>query len=146
MLYFYCLTILNSINFSFYVFSMFLIFFFFINFIIFVLYFFFNFFIFFFIFLLLLTSHTLMQSFVLDSFCFHTHPSLSNAVKQASIAEPFESSMTIGGVGESITATTLATLSSNVPQATNNRWRLRVCHLMKPTAHTEREQPNCKLK
>ena len=31
-----------------------------------------------------------------------THPSLSNAVKQASIAEPFGSSMTIGGVGESI--------------------------------------------
>jgi len=30
-------------------------------------------------------------------------------VKQASIAEPFESSMTIGGVGESITATMLPT-------------------------------------
>lgn len=32
----------------------------------------------------------------------NTHPSLSNAVKQASIAEPFGSSITIGGVGESI--------------------------------------------
>jgi len=38
-----------------------------------------------------------------------THLSLSNAVKQASIADPFESSMTIGGVGESITATMLPT-------------------------------------
>jgi len=43
------------------------------------------------------------------NYFWKTHPSLSNAVKQASIAEPFESSMTIGGVGESITATMLPT-------------------------------------
>lgn len=48
-----------------------------------------------------------LKTFVFDHFVpsnTHslTHPSLSNAVKQASIAEPFGSSMTIGGVGESI--------------------------------------------